>query len=102
VQTFFVHLWSQSERIHVTGAAEPGYKPNPAAERLLDRTASLIGGRTFTEDQLPEVRDAIREYVGADGPKRERIHEGECFALMPVATLAALLPLAVVLRRRNL
>jgi hypothetical protein len=99
IETIFVHLWNQEERIYATGVAEGGYRPQRASEATLDRVASLVGGRVLAEnDDLPAV---ARQIVG-EGETRKRELEGERLALMPYVTLAAVLPLGFLLYRRNL
>jgi hypothetical protein len=54
-----------------------------------------------SEDELGEVRDAARRFLGS-GPTSDRSVEGERLALMPYLTLVAFVPLAFLLWRRNL
>jgi len=101
IHTIFVRFWEASERIYATGVAEPGYTPNQALTVRLERASSLVGGRVFSEDELGEVRGAAERFLGS-GPTRPRELRGERLALMPYVTLAAFLPLAFLLWRRNL
>jgi von Willebrand factor type A domain len=101
IETILVQFWDADERIYATGVAEGGYRPLPGAEATLERVASLVGGRVFPEDDAREVGAAAREIVG-EGKRRQRQLEGERLALMPYVTLAAALPLAFLLLRRNL
>jgi hypothetical protein len=101
IETILVHFWDADERIYATGVAEGGYRPHRSAEATLDRVASLIGGRVFSEDEADEVSAAARTILG-EGKTRQRELEGERLALMPYVTLAALLPLGFLLARRNL
>lgn len=101
IETIFVRFWSTDERIYETGAAESGYSPDRASGAKLARAASLVGGRVFSEDELGEVRVAAERVLG-EGPTRRRSLEGERLALMPYVTLAAFVPLAFLLWRRNL
>ena len=75
--------------------------PDPALTARLERASALVGGRIFSEDELGEVRDAAERFLGS-GPTRGREFEGGRLALMPYVTLAAFLPLAFLLWRRNL
>ena len=68
---------------------------------LLRRAADLVGGRVFEESDVDATADAATELLG-EGPTRQRVIEGERRALMPYATMLALLPLGFVLIRRNL
>lgn len=101
IRTILVHFWGAEERIYAAGVAEGGYRPQPGAKDTLDRVASLIGGRVFSENDVDGVIAAAREIVG-EGETRERELEGERIALMPYVTLAAILPLGFLLLRRNL
>lgn len=101
VETLFVHVWDRDERIYETGVPERGYTPDPSSAGALGRAADLIGGRVFDESDADATADAAAEVLG-DGPTRQRVIEGERRALMPYATMLALLPLGFVLIRRNL
>jgi von Willebrand factor type A domain len=101
VETVFVQFWDPAERIYEIGIAEGGYRPQPGAEATLARVASLVDGRVFSEDETDRTIAAARGILG-EGVMRERRLEGERLALMPYVTLAAFLPLAFVLLRRNL
>ena len=100
IETLFVQLWSTDERIYETGVAERGYRPDRASTSLLASVASAVGGRVFDESQRDAVQEAALASLGT-GPTRERVIEGERQALMPWVTLAAFLPLGLVLVRRN-
>ena len=101
VDTLIVRFWSPDERVYAAGVAEPGYRPDRASDALLAHASSVIGARVFGEDELDDLRLAAERVLGS-GPTRPRSFEHERAALMPYVTLAALLPLAFVLRRRNL
>jgi hypothetical protein len=101
IQTIFVHFWSPDERIYETGIAEAGYQAERGAAVGLQSVAGLVDGQFFPESALAEVQAAVREAVGA-GPTKDQRLEGERLALMPWVTLAAFVPLAFVLYRRNL
>lgn len=102
VETIFVRLWEQDERIYLTGVAEVGYEPDSSSEATLARIAISVGGRVVEEEGAPaaELAGMVEEVIGS-GPTIDREHEGRRRALMPWITLAALLPLGFVLVRRN-
>jgi hypothetical protein len=100
IETVFVRFWDPGERIYETGVAEGDYRPDPNSESSLQRAASIVGGRAFSEDELPAAGDAVVEAVG-EGKTSDRTIPGARFALMPWVTLAAFLPLGVLLWRRN-
>lgn len=101
VDTLLVHVWGNDERIYETGVPERGYTPDPASAAALRHAARLVDGRLFAEADAADAGAAARKLLG-EGPTRERELEGERRALMPYATMLALLPLGFVLLRRNL
>jgi hypothetical protein len=100
IETVFVRFWGKDERIYETGVAEGGYVPDPGSAAALQRAASLVGGRTFSEADVQAAGDAIVEAVGT-GKTGKRTISGARLALMPWLTLATLLPLGFLLWRRN-
>lgn len=100
VQTAFVRLWDADERIYETGVAEGGYAPDSGSAADLARVASLTGGGVFEEGDIEGVAEAVRASVG-EGQRVGREQQSGRIALMPYVALAALLPLVVVLLRRN-
>lgn len=96
----FVRLWDPEERIYETGVPESGYRPDPELRSRLGDAASLVGGRVLTENEFGRLLAVAREVVGS-GPTRKRELEGVRLALMPYITLAASVPLMLVLWRRN-
>lgn len=100
IDVLFVRLWNGAERIYETGVPETGYRPDPTLRTRLAQAASLAGGRVFGENDVGELIAATRSSLGS-GPTRPRALEGERRALMPYLTLAAFLPLALILWRRN-
>jgi hypothetical protein len=100
IRTLFVHVWGAEESIFLPSGAEPQYRPDPTSERTLAQAAALVDGAVFDENDLSAAAARARRDLG-DGPTRPR-KQRDLFALMPYATLAAAVPLALVLRRRNL
>jgi hypothetical protein len=101
IQTIFVRFWNGEERVYTGGVPEPAYEPNPDSTALLDRIASAVGGRVYNEDDRGSVLAAAKHALGS-GPTGERRVEGQRLALMPYVALATLLPLGLILWRRNL
>lgn len=101
LETIFLRFWEPDERVWATGVAERGYVPDPASAAALARVASLTGGRVFPEGDLGRAGAAARRHLGS-GPTRSRTAGGTQVALMPYVTLAAFVPLAFLLLRRNL
>jgi hypothetical protein len=100
IQTIFVRFWSGDERVYTGGVPEPAYEPDPDSGALLERIASAIGGRVYDETDRGSVLVSAKRALGS-GPTEARHVEGQRLALMPYVTLAALLPLALLLWRRN-
>jgi len=95
-----VPVWAAGERVHTGGVPEPAYEADPAGPATLAQLAADADGRLVPE--APErVAAAAREIVG-DGPTRVAARDGRELALMPWITALALLPLGLVLWRRNL
>jgi hypothetical protein len=100
VETVFVHVWNAEERIYETGVEEGGYRPDSGSTALLGRAASLVGGHVVSESDAGDVADTVRNLIG-EGETVARETETGRLALMPYLTLLALVPLALVLLRRN-
>lgn len=100
IDTVFVHVWGGDEAIFITSEPEPQYRPDPSSRRTLGLTAELVDGAVFAEDDVDGIVARARAELG-EGPTRPRTQR-DLQALMPYATLAALVPLAFVVRRRNL
>ncbi|HXG75862.1 MAG TPA: VWA domain-containing protein [Gaiellaceae bacterium] len=100
VEVVFVHLWDAEERIYETGVAEGGYRPDARSAAHLARAAELTGGRVFSEGERAEIAAAVRGALGS-GEVVSRAQDAGRLPLMPWVTLAALVPLGLVLLRRN-
>jgi len=100
INTIFVRLRDENERVYLSGVEEVGYRPIPGADAHLDQIASLIGANVLPESEAGELPEIVADLVG-DGPTLTREHEGTRRALMPWITLVAVLPLGFVLFRRN-
>ncbi|MEX2645950.1 MAG: VWA domain-containing protein [Gaiellaceae bacterium] len=101
IATLLVRVGGPGERVFAAGVAEDAYQPPEGAAAALEQIASQVEGRVFAEEDVADVVAAAREALGT-GPTRQRIIEGERRALMPWVALAAVLPLGLVLLRRNL
>jgi hypothetical protein len=100
VRALFVHVWDERERIFSTGdEPEPDYEPDPNSRQTLRDAAVAVRGRTFEETQLDELGRSVDELIGREGEIKTRAKEQ--VALAPWVTLSAFLPLALILRRRN-
>jgi hypothetical protein len=101
IEFVFVRIWDPEERIFGPGGAvERAYAPDPAAPESLDRFARALGARVFGEDDLGSAVRRAREVVG-EGPTRQEARVVQETPLAPYAAFASLLPLLVVVARRN-
>jgi hypothetical protein len=101
VETVFVRVWDEGERINVTGVPEVGYAPDPGSEAELGRVAASIDGAVVGEGEASRLAEVVADLLGT-GPTRARENEGTRRSLMPWVALAAVFPLGFVLFRRNL
>lgn len=101
IQTIFIHVWDEGERVYLGGVPEAGYVLDETSRATLERVASLIRGRVVAEDDVGDAASLVRDLLGT-GTTEDREQEGERLALMPYLSLAAILPLGFVLLRRNL
>jgi hypothetical protein len=95
-----VRFWNAHERVYTpNGRIEP-YRPEVQSLRPLRRLAARTpGGQLFGEGELKQAVAAARAWLG-HGPSR-RIGRPRRFELAPYAALAAVLPIAFLLRRRD-
>lgn len=97
----FVQTWSPDERVWSDGGAEPDYVPDPAAGVELARVGADLGAQVFPEARAGDAIAAVG--AAARGNELETSRETTTVRrLAPALVLAALLPLAFVLWRRNL
>jgi hypothetical protein len=100
VETVFVHVWAEGERVYAQGVPEPEYRPDPTARERLDRLADANDGGVYSEGELDAAAAKSRELLGrapsvAQAAKRERR------PLAPYLAAAAFLPLGLLLGRRS-
>jgi len=100
IHVVFVHVWRADDRIYPTSNPDPNYRPDPESRAVLERTAASLGGKVFSASDVGGAAAAARAALGS-GPVRS-VDETARVALMPYVTVAAFLPLAFLLWRRNL
>jgi hypothetical protein len=100
IATVFVHVWGREERVFRGRTAEPGYRADPSARDLLERLAAQVGGEVYDESELTRVAERLPELVGS-GPTVVEGQRREDIALAPALAAAALLPLVLLLWRRE-
>jgi hypothetical protein len=97
-----VRVGSKGERVFgPDGLAEPGYFSPGASGRVLAQFLSATHGRAFAERDLGRVVRAARAELGT-GPRTRLRTVSAKDDLAPYFVLAAIVPLGLVLRRRNL
>jgi hypothetical protein len=102
VQTIFVHVWDPRERIYLPDDREdPSYRPDPSSTGQLEALATATHGAVFSEDDLGAIASRVRSDVGS-GPVRRLAPEPGRTPLAPWVLGFAFVPLAFILRRRNL
>jgi von Willebrand factor type A domain len=101
VRVLFVHMWSSDEKIYLQrNEVDPGYRPDPEAAGAAERVADAGGGEVLGEDPAALVH-AAKAFL-ASGPHTKVREQRTRLSLGPYVALAALLPLGLVLLRRNL
>ena len=100
IASIFVHVWNRDERVYNRGAPEPQYRPDPNSRAILERLAKSTGGSVFAEGDLGAATQKARSLL-AEGPTVVRGESGNRTALAPYLAAAALLPLTLLLRRRD-
>ena len=102
VQLVLVRVWVPGDRVWTSGGTPASdYRPDPASGIVLDELAAGVGGRALDEGQVGEAIAEVRRLAGpaGNGERRETTSDRR---LAPVAAAAALIPLGLVLWRRNL
>jgi hypothetical protein len=101
VHVIFVHVADPTERVlDRRGRPEAGYRADPRSGEQLDSMAKLLRGRSFDEDELGQVAPAARDMLGP-GLRVAAGTERRSYPLAPYVALAGFVPLALILRRRN-
>jgi hypothetical protein len=102
IQLILVHVWNPDERIYLGGnAIDPGYHPDPTSHADLRSIAVATHGSVISEHDVGAIIDRARADLGS-GPTRRLSAEPGRTPLAPWILGIAFVPLAVVLRRRNL
>jgi hypothetical protein len=96
-----LHAWRADERVYrAAGGPERAYRPDPDSREVLMRLAAAAGGEVFPESDGGSAKRASARELG-DGPTKSTGSEEHVTPLAPYVALAALVPLAVALRRRD-
>ena len=100
VQTVFVHVWDPRERVYTRGLEEPQYRPDRTSAATLRSLAAATGGSAFTEREVGDAAAAARVAAG-QGPSVAHGTRRTQLALAPWLALGAVLPIALLLWRRD-
>jgi len=101
VKVILVRLWADRELVYGPDGVEQAYVPDPAgAAADAERYAQLVKGEAFDEDELDAAIQTARSALGSKGSITQ-VRTVDIQPLGPFVLLAALLPLAFLLVRRN-
>jgi hypothetical protein len=102
VAPVYVHVWAQDERIyHADGKVDPDYTSDPLSTPDLNQLAQLTDGATVSEHDFGRLLNDARDAVGH--AQTHTVTSGYArVSLAPWFVLAAVVPLAFLLWRRNL
>jgi hypothetical protein len=102
VSPVFVHVWRGDEAVFdANGVRNPAYRPDRTGGRALRRVAGALEAPVLNEGDTSGVIEAVRERVGT-GPLAPQGRQLVSHQLAPHALLAAFVPLALILYRRNI
>jgi hypothetical protein len=97
-----VRVGSRTERVFgPEGVPEPAYAPPAASDRALAQFLAATHGKVFSENDVAGALRAARSALGT-GPRERLGTVSGRKDLAPYFVLAAILPLGIVLRLRNL
>jgi hypothetical protein len=100
IETVFVQFWDENEKVFSRGVPEPQYVPDPSARATLDRLAASTKGAVYSEGQVDAASRKARQLLGSGATVVQGEHAGQV-ALASYLAAAALLPLALLLWRRD-
>lgn len=102
VGTLLVQVGRPGEDVYLpNGNRDPDYEPVAGSRAIVEQLARATGGRAFGEDELSSVAGEARRYLGR-GPTVLSTRTDRSTPLSPYVALAGVVPLALILRRRNL
>ncbi|MGH3137436.1 MAG: vWA domain-containing protein [Gaiellaceae bacterium] len=100
IDTVFVQVWSEGESVYTRNVAESQYVPDPGARAVLDGVAEAINGSVYSEQGVDSAARKAHELIG-NGPTVVKGERHSPIALAPYLSIAAFLPLALLLSRRD-
>jgi hypothetical protein len=101
IQAVYLRFWGARERVFTNGDAEPQYRPDPQSGPILDSLAAATGGRAFDEADLAAVERQVHEDLGSGAAEAVATERGHRLPLAPYLAAVAILPLGLLLWRRD-
>jgi hypothetical protein len=101
IQAVFVRFWGSGERVFTNGNAEPQYRPDPQSLPILQSLAAATGGRAFDEADLSGAERQVHRDLGTGPAEAEATERGHRLPLAPYLAAVAVLPLGLLLWRRD-
>jgi hypothetical protein len=101
IQLVAIRFWGAREQIFDSqGHADTSYRPDPRGRAVLDGLAAAVGGRAYEGSAAATAAANVRSLAG-NGPTTTTGRGETITPLGPYVAVLALLPLALVLRRRG-
>jgi hypothetical protein len=101
IHAVFLRFWGSGERVFTNGDAEPQYRPDPQSRAILGSLAAATGGRSFDEADLAGAERQVRQDLGTGPAEAEATERGHRLPLAPYLAAVAILPLGLLLGRRD-
>ena len=102
VSTMFVQVWRGDEAVFdENGERDPAYRPDRTGGRSLRQVAGALEAPVFNEGDVSGLVEAVRERLGT-GPLSPQGRQVVSRQLAPHALIAAFVPLALIVYRRNI
>lgn len=100
VALVLIHVAASDERVFRPSGGAESYRPDPQSRSVLESLATASDGRVFGEADVGAAAAFARSKLGT-GPTAARSRERRTTPLAPYVAGAAVLPLLLVLLRRN-
>lgn len=100
IETLFVHVWGEDDRVFSNRVPEPQYRPNPSARSALEEMAASTRGAVYTDSNVGAATRRARALLGSGPTVTEGNRRGRT-PLAPFLAVVAFLPLGLLLWRRD-
>jgi hypothetical protein len=101
ISLFIIRVGSRADRVyHRNGTTEAAFRPDRQAPEIVSALAAATHGHVYTGSQLTSASRDIRSFLG-DGESTRHGLQTRTLLLAPYIVLAALVPLASVIWKRN-